>query len=407
MFQLSFRLMMKKTSAPSKPDLFDAQKYKTSLYTKMIPLCHHIGSGHQHYVKDFKCSEFIPAFTSHGLCLTRNAESQDNIFQPSYYMDTFKKTFLHENFKQHVRYIGNEVSNRQFALVVDGNRHHDLKSGLSWNISTRTPFHISVHSPNDIADIRQWDNEVIEVQAGYITTIRIHIVQLISDPSVRSLKLQKRGCRFPDENKDLSVFKWYSKVNCLLDCSMNFAEAICGCRPWDYPTVPKVSKVGRTSNMCEFYGSSCFNSILNKNITEECKEKCVSSCDEVKYSISIDKEPIDEDGEICLSQADPDDALRREIKKYIKMLFPDNSTSDIDIPRKRAMTNLIKDMLLQKDDSYYLNEKLPFEKSCKAKLKYDIAGVIVKISSPSFMRLEQDIRVSMTDKLGSLGKYLA
>ena len=406
MFQLSFRLMMKNTSNASKPDLFDGQKNKTSLYTTMIPLCHHIASENQHGVMDFKCAEFIPAFTSHGLCLTRNGDSQDNIFQPSYYLDTFKETFLPEHFKQQVRYIGNKASARQFALMIDGNRYNDLKRGLAWNISRRTPFILSVHSPTDTADTREWENQVIEVKAGYITTIRIKIVQLVSDASVRTVKLHKRGCRFSDENKDLSVFKWYSADNCLLECSMDFAEATCGCRPWDYPAVPKVTKVGRTSKICEFYGSSCFNSILQGNITEECREKCVSNCNDIKYSISIETQPIDEDGEICRSQADPDDALRIEIKIYIKTLLSRDSTSDFDNIQKLGMMNLIKDMLLQTDNSSYLNKEATFEKNCKRKLKYDIAGVILKIS-PSFKRLEQDVRVSMTDILGSLGKCLA
>lgn len=85
-------------------------------------------------------------------------------------------------------------------------------------------FRVSLHSPNDIADVREWYKKGIEVATGHITTIRISSKQLTTDNTVREIDVEKRGCRFHDENEDLSVFEWYSKANCLLDCSMNLSQ---------------------------------------------------------------------------------------------------------------------------------------------------------------------------------------
>ena len=107
--------------------------------------------------------------------------------------------------------------------------------------------------------------------------------------------------RFTDENGELSSVKLYSKINCLLDCNMKYAENICGCRPWDYPTSEHGSKTSTRNQLriCDFYGSSCFNRALQQNLKSKCDSKCVPNCDEIDYSVVIEVEPIDPKKRIC------------------------------------------------------------------------------------------------------------
>ncbi len=56
------------------------------------------------------------------------------------------------------------------------------------------------------------------------------------DDSVRDLDLADRNCRFPDETDGLTLFKRYSKNNCLLECWVLAASDRCNCTPWDYPS---------------------------------------------------------------------------------------------------------------------------------------------------------------------------
>ena len=72
---------------------------------------------------------------------------------------------------------------------------------------------------------------------------------------------------------------------------MEEAEKLCGCRPWDYPTTVNQSKV-RASRICDFYGNSCFNSVLENGLAQICQTMCVAGCNELKYTISMEKESI-------------------------------------------------------------------------------------------------------------------
>ena len=46
----------------------------------------------------------------------------------------------------------------------------------------------------------------------------------------------------------------------------------CGCAPWDYP-MPN-EKPGKVATpICDFYGSSCFNSYIENGLAENCKKE--------------------------------------------------------------------------------------------------------------------------------------
>lgn len=119
---------------------------------------------------------------------------------------------------------------------------------------------------------------MINAPTGYITKIDIKFSRLHSDEPIRDIYVQKRGCRFPNENTEVSSIKWYSKISCLFDCNMEFAENMCGCRPWDYPSSGQKNKAPMT-RVCDLFGNSCFNRALQENTASHCDKKCVPGCD--------------------------------------------------------------------------------------------------------------------------------
>ena len=44
----------------------------------------------------------------------------------------------------------------------------------------------------------------------------------------------KRKCRLEDELDENSIFKKYTKANCMYECEVEKAYKICQCIPWDY-----------------------------------------------------------------------------------------------------------------------------------------------------------------------------
>jgi len=358
------------------------------------------------------CSEFFPTPTNHGFCLTRNAANLDKVFKPSDYMSTFEDIFYPLNSYHDVKNIQRDLAAHHFTFLVDGNSYNDLKRGKEWKVCPNSVFNVGIHSTYDTADIRGWYNQIMSIPTGYVTKISVKQVEIRADDTLRSIGKERRGCRFTEENDDLKSFKSYSKVNCLLDCKMDEAELLCGCRPWDYPSPNTINSptINDPTRICDFYGTSCFNKVLEENAESECHEKCVPNCDEINYSISIGKEPIDPGKRICSHSIDPTNALEVEIKKYMMAQFVENDKYGNNTgylaasPPEKRILNLVKGILSKSNYSYYTDEKTAYEKDCEAKLNSDVAAVVVSIDSPTFTRMIKSSKVSFFDKLAILGK---
>lgn len=360
------------------------------------------------------CSDFLPTITNHGLCMTKNAGSLKNIFKSSEYMSKFQGTFYPSRFQHDVQSIERDLAKHHFTFLVDGQSYNDLKRGNDWKTISNTIFDLGIHGPNDTADIRRWLERIISIPSGYISKISLKPLQIKADETLLSLDQGQRGCRFTKENKDLTSVKSYSKINCLLDCKMEEAERICDCRPWDYPTAnhDDSPKAKNRTKLCDFYGTTCFNMVLQENVESTCHEKCVPNCDEISYSFIVSQEPIDPEKRICSYFGHPSNDLEQEIKKYMMSQlvhgnpYGNNSDYIAASPPEKRILNLIRGILSKSEFSHYIDEKIAFEKDCEAKIKSDIAVVIVSIDSPKFTRMIKSAKVSFFDKLAILGRFI-
>ena len=66
----------------------------------------------------------------------------------------------------------------------------------------------------------------------------------------------------------------------------------CSCVPWDYP-MPKQKQAKADHPICDFYGSSCFNSYIENGLAENCKKECVPGCNEIKYTSYKEEQNIE------------------------------------------------------------------------------------------------------------------
>ena len=92
---------------------------------------------------------------------------------------------------------------------------------------------------------------------------------------------------FHDENEDMDVFQWYSRVNCRFECSMSMIEKECGCRPWDFPNRAKTGQ--KPPRICDFFGSSCFNTFIfdpSATVYEMHKCTCIAAESFVSDNVS-------------------------------------------------------------------------------------------------------------------------
>ena len=135
---------------------------KTTTET-MIPYCGKI-IAQQDRVKgtssihkyDTRCLDFLPRFTNHGLCLTRNGADLDDILKLSKNVKNFKEIFSSPHRAKTVKQISKDTAENQFGFLIDGNRYKDLKRGFDWNKPSNTLFEVAIHASNETADVRGW-----------------------------------------------------------------------------------------------------------------------------------------------------------------------------------------------------------------------------------------------------------
>ncbi len=72
----------------------------------------------------------------------------------------------------------------------------------------------------------------------------------MADNELRSISPEKRNCYFQDETQSMKLHKYYSQANCLLECSLNFAQKALSnntdsqaCTPWYFPFKDKGHKI--------------------------------------------------------------------------------------------------------------------------------------------------------------------
>ena len=193
------RLPTKHGLLSSNQSLYDKKKDKEMFFTKMIPFCKeafldtHKKSSNISTDTFDACSQFIPAFSNNGLCLTRNGARLETIFRKNLHLTNFQDVFIPQEYNQTIRYISEEQSGHHLTFFVDGNKYNDLKRGIDWTKPSFSSFPLAIHPPNETGDIRGWANREINVLSGQLTKIRISLSQQKSKESVRSISIEKRA----------------------------------------------------------------------------------------------------------------------------------------------------------------------------------------------------------------------
>ena len=164
----------------------------------------------------------------------------------------------------------------------------------------------------------------------------------------------------------------------------------CECIPWDYP-VPHEDENSQKVMICDFYGSSCFHSYLENGLAEGCKKECLPGCNEIKYALTTEKEPIPWEN---LCSYDPND---NDIQLD---LFDIEASAYIRSSSYSARSEIVRfqEALAESDNTTSF-----LFRYCKEKFQYDIAMVEVLMDSPTAIKYIQRVRVTTTDKLANLG----
>ena len=137
-------------------------------------------------------------------------------------------------------------------------------------------FESSVQDPVNIR------TKSVEIPLGQATRLYFTPTAVRTDQTGRDLPEERRKCRLETENKNLDIFRQYSREACVLECQIQQAYQACGCFPWDFPHRIQ----SEDFIFCDLMSNICFDSIL-KNASTALACDCPMDCNYVSYYYSI------------------------------------------------------------------------------------------------------------------------
>ena len=197
------------------------QVYLDTWRDSLIPLCTNKSQTAPHL-----CSDFIPSLSNRGICFTKNQAPVKEIYRPTEYIATFTEAFLSN--RDNFTILKNVGSGRRYktSFLINANRILDLRNGVEWNQGMQAEFRLGIHPNFDMPEIRDTS---IKVDAGFKTTVKVNAIQLVSDPSIEDLDIDRRNCKFRSESEGMAIFKTYSRYISVADyfhCLANRASYI-------------------------------------------------------------------------------------------------------------------------------------------------------------------------------------
>lgn len=153
-----------------------------------------------------------------------------------------------------------------------------------------------LHIPGDIPQMSQ---AFLRVPFGQDVTIYISAKVLITDDSLKDYEPNIRQCYFENE-RYLRFFKFYSYMNCELECLTNHTLATCGCVRFSMPRSPATPVCGVSKLKC---CAEAKKDLFQKKFEEEkasnergkrkSKCDCLPSCSSIDYDTEVSQAEVD------------------------------------------------------------------------------------------------------------------
>jgi len=180
---------------------------------------------------NISCAAIFKAFpTDQGMCCSFNMKAADEIFQQATYSKLVKE---HQNSDSESAFIDSSIPswysdenepkiqpgiNKGLTLLIDA--HNDILaqssvetdySGFTGIITSRGSYPLT-------------NREGFQIKAGHFNLVGLSATKISASPDIKTLDPKDRKCRFPEENSGLKIHKVYSQANCLLECSLFYAQ---------------------------------------------------------------------------------------------------------------------------------------------------------------------------------------
>ena len=119
-------------------------------------------------------------------------------------------------------------TNLQVKLILDApiRRDEDSPPVVKYSIALNNYFDFFSTS------------SAIVIQTGTTTTIRVTPVQHVTAEGLRAFSIEKRMCRYLDENEKATIFNYYTYKSCMFECKLRNVIGVLNCTDWKLPISP-------------------------------------------------------------------------------------------------------------------------------------------------------------------------
>jgi hypothetical protein len=358
------------------------------------------------------CSGIFTTFpTDRGMCCSFNMKAADEIFVNSLYTTLVKQNQAEdyntsfENSTLPLNYTSrNEPrtqAGRSMGLEVVIDAHSDVVESFSITHDFEG-FTGLISEPGrfPLTNVKGF-----EIKPGHINLVAISAVQIHADDNLQKLNPDARQCLYQDEIGNLTLFKNYSQSNCILECSVKYAQkefattSNLSCTFWFFPFA------NGSSTICDPFQSLEVSKLLQNVPNDECNY-CLPDCIRTIYDQKVTTQPFRQCDERNLGLTDfctvevkpsirPQLWAREVIEGFVKKggKIPDYLSGIVS--GKRTIKN-----------SYVLQDFFPgLLKEYDAFVK-DIAVIKVFFDSSTVMQFRSKPSQTWTDYFSSVGGAL-
>ena len=362
--------------------------------------------------KQISCAAIFDTFpTDQGMCCSFNMQSAEEIFKKSDYtkmvMDKQEENnFLSlTDFTPPSWYLQDQKEafsgiSKGLRVVVDV--HNDLLSRFSIN-SDFQGLTAVVANKGSYPLTRQAG---FQLRPGHFNFVGLSATKISAEDAIKSLLPSERNCMFKDETSSLKIHSEYSMNNCLLECSINYAQNQLAnqtgqpCAPWFLPTM------NSTGTICDPWEAENFEDNFNTVPDGTCMH-CLPDCNTVLYETSVTAVPFRRCdfrnlGVSALCSVDVPlppspqiwskqviEVLQKTSLSTAAMLANLGATSSV----RNYHISLAPEIAFNSNDSYDAYEK-------------DIAVVDFFFKTPSVIEFNTDVRLTWIDFFSAIGGLL-
>ena len=378
---------------PNSEEALQALKYplafnngkSTQLDSKtMIPMCFFENFVEEDYKRRFdedSCNYFQPVFTDLGMCHAFNAQTIIDLLTDSYYKESFFEAFQHDLNPNETIHKGKK-SGHSFNFYLMGNHGIRISShgkGLYGKDQPPSKFMLGLSNNQEYFNLKSSSKIV---QAGFKIILNVQAMEIIPSENLKSLPIESRNCRFPEETDNLEIFKTYSQSACEFEFLLKKAREACKCTPWFIPHPSKEKK----HTICDIYGNYCFESIWNKNQFNV--KGCLPGCHQLKFTSSEIRERLD--AEYICTKGDPHSRMRSLASKVTQL-------------NGYQFLQKIHSMKNRGNSDDIFNNTQAMVEICKELIENEFAEVSVMFERPEYIRTKTSERMAFADQLGVIG----